>query len=398
MPVKSGKSGLVAKLGAKLVQAHEAHKSDETTYGQSASLPAGIEDGVAQLVDMKFAQYKDGDLKGEYYFYAAGVVVEPQEFEGKNLAKRRTTFMEPMCDTPKAAKKKTLADHDAVVLNVFRQFGIDTKKIGPEDYEATAAGLVAMGPYFKFRTWKGKKQETGPYAGKEPRVVEEWNGIIKDYSHEVSDEVNEEGEEEVEVQEEEVESNEVEVGEELDLDALAEAADGGDEESAGTLTEHAKSLGFTEEELQSEDLPNWAAVVEAIRARESGEGGETEVDYAALGEAADGGDEASAEQLKALGAEVGLDSDEFADSTWVEFAEMVAQAASGEEVPEPLKKGDTRFYKPAGAKTAVKCEVVSVDLDKGECTLKKVSDKKMLMDVKTKKPLKIKIDKLQDEA
>lgn len=182
MPVAKSKSALVAKLGDKIRKAHEAHKGDETEYSSFGELPAGIEGGIAQLVDCKFDVVKEGkDNAGEYYFYAAGTVMEPKEFtdsEGNlhRVEGLRTSITEPIYDTPNRKSRKTVDDHLAFVLNEMRKLGVDTSSIGAEQLEDVCEQLKQLKPFFRFRTWKGQAETTGPYAGKEPRVQHVWNG------------------------------------------------------------------------------------------------------------------------------------------------------------------------------------------------------------------------------
>jgi hypothetical protein len=178
MPVQKSKSGLVAALGPKIYEAHEKHKNDETTFGQM-ELPSGIENGIARLVDCKFDIVKPGkENSGKYYFYAAAAVVFPVEHEGVKVEGMRTSITEALYDTPNASRK-TVDEHYAWILNAFRQMGVDTTQLGPDDLEAAAQALKESQPFIKFRTWKGQKQTTGPYKDKDPRVMHQWNGLAE---------------------------------------------------------------------------------------------------------------------------------------------------------------------------------------------------------------------------
>jgi len=106
MPAKVSKSPLMAKLGNKLAESFDKHKDDETRYGGGSDLPKGIEGGIAQLVDCKFDTYKTGDNKGEFFFYAAGIVKAPKEVGGVPIVGLRTQIgPEPLCDTPDRSRK-----------------------------------------------------------------------------------------------------------------------------------------------------------------------------------------------------------------------------------------------------------------------------------------------------
>lgn len=300
MAKQTGQSALLAKLGERGRKAHEQHKSDETTYSNMGELPGGIEGGIARLVDCKFDTYKKGNNVGEFYFYAAAVVVSPQDFNGQRVAGLRTTIMEPLHDTP-TRKRATLADHIEWVYNELRKLGVDTSSISFEDLETVAAALKKSGPYIGFRTWKGDKQEivarggkywvgdksypteaaakaANPFAGKEPRVNHDWLGL-RDYSDDgdAADAVDDSsGDDESnghapaatsappkrsppKKAEPEPEPND----DGPDLDALVADADGGDEEAQVKLAEVAKAAGIAEHDVESAE--SWAALAEMIR-------------------------------------------------------------------------------------------------------------------------------------
>lgn len=177
MPVQRTQSGLLAKLGNRLVQAHEKHKNDTTELSNFGDLPAGVE-GVARLVECKFAQIAQGKQNaGQYMFYAAGIVVEPEFHEGLKVAGRRTQISEPFFDTPQSmGARKTFDDHLDHIYTHLRALGLSTADLDPDSLEETVAALKDMAPYFRFRTWKGKKQTTGPYKDQDPKVQHSWMG------------------------------------------------------------------------------------------------------------------------------------------------------------------------------------------------------------------------------
>ncbi len=354
MPAKTGSSGLMAKLGQKLVKSHEAHKADETKFGAGGDLPAGIEGGVAQLVSCKFGQYKDGDNKGEYFFMAAGIVKEPKVVEGMRIEGLRTQIgPEPMCDTPKATgKRKTFDDHYAWVLNELRKLGINTSEVSGENIEEVAKALEESKPHFRFRTWKGRKNETGPYKDREPRVQHEWRGLAEYVEGEGGAEsgVVDETAAESETQTDTPAEDEV-----VDYAALGEAADAGDSEAAEKVQQAALDAGVNQGDIDS--AANWVAVAQLI-------------------ESGSGGDEGTGE----------------------------AQTTDEEEwVP---KVEDVYKYKPMDAKTkkpvkkAIEVEVLTVDAENQTVDLAALDNKKT--DPKTKKVIptyrKVGWDKLESAA
>lgn len=186
MPPQTQASGLMKKLGESGRRAFDKVKGNETKFDSGGGLPAGIENGIARLVSCKFGVYENGDTKGEFFFSATGIVLTPDDHDGTPVRGLRTTIgPEPMCSTP-TRSRKTIDEHMDWVLNVFRQFGVDTNEIGADELEATAAALQETAPCFRFRTWKGKPATEGKYKDMEPRVQHVWNGVV-DYEQPVGD-------------------------------------------------------------------------------------------------------------------------------------------------------------------------------------------------------------------
>lgn len=263
---KPAAGGLWSKLGQAGRKAHEAHKDDETRYSAGGGLPPGI-NGVAQLVDCKFDVFKEGDNKGDYYFYAAGVVVSPDKFTDADgnehhVEGMRTSIMEPLCATPNRSRK-TIEEHLAWVYNELRKLGVDTSELDPDDLETTVAALVEEGPHFKFRTWQGKPTEQYP----DPRVNEVWNGVV-DYDTEDGGDAADYVEDDTEDAEQAAAGD---TDEDVDLDALAEQADADDEDAQTQLTELAYAAGLTDDDIANAG-DSWADVVTLINDAGSDDG------------------------------------------------------------------------------------------------------------------------------
>lgn len=266
MPAQPGKpSALIAKLGQKLVTAHEKHKGDETKISMIGELPGGITGGVAQLIEVKFGvkdkDGEDGAKKGDYYFYAAGAVVEPKVFKDKEgnvhrIEGLRTSITEALYDTPKKAgqnARKTFDDHYAWVLNELRKLGVETKDIQPADLEPVAAELKKQQPYFKFSTWKPPKATEGPYKDKESMTFHNWAGVCQ-YDADAS-----------QVAAVADASGQADGGytDQGDMDSLATLADSGDENAQVALTEMATGIGCTEDQIKNGK--DWKEVVTWIK-------------------------------------------------------------------------------------------------------------------------------------
>lgn len=248
MPRQSRKSSLMSKIEKKGRAAHAAHRSDEATYSGGADLPAGIEGGIAQLVECKFGTFERGNNQGEPYFLAAGIVKHPQELGGIPLEGLRTQIgPEPLCDTPEAlGKRKTFDDHYAWVLNQLRILGVETAEMEFDDLEETVEALKEDQPHFRFRTWQGQATEQFP----NPRVQHDWRGHC-DYV---------EGGEDGVVDETEDDNASPEATEEETLNDLAAAAEDGNVDAMERLGAAAKEVG-----IEPDDIETWQEVVDAIR-------------------------------------------------------------------------------------------------------------------------------------
>lgn len=313
MPKQTG--SVLGKIAGAVGKAVANHAKDETKYGEGGSLPPGIENGVAKLVDCRFSQYEKGANKGQPFFLAVGVVQSPETHDGVRIVGRRTMIMEPLCETP-SRSRKTIDDHVAWVMNEMRKLGAPTEDIGDaSELEELAKTLKMAQPSFRFRTWIGEKTEQFP----NPRVNEVWEGATE---HEDEPEGAVEDESVDETEEETVEPEEEAAEEESgdDLDALASAADEGDAAAGTRLTELAMEAGLTKKQIDG--AKSWAALVEQM-----GEG----------------------------------------DS------EPAAKAAPSSA---KIAKGDIYFYRPKGAKKAVEVEVTAVNAKSSTADVVSLDDKK----------------------
>jgi len=338
MAVQTGKSTLAAKLGNRLTQAHAETKGKPVEAG-NPQLPAGIENGVAQLRDVKIGEYKEGVNKGQPYFMASAVVLEPKEVDGISVAGLRTQIgPEALCDTPQATgKRKTFQDHYKFMRDQLSLIGFDLDQLSgtPQQIEAGIlsgmAALTKQQPTFRFRTWKGKKQTTGPYAGQEPRVQHEWNGLVE----------------------------------------------------------------FSTNGEAAPDVVDDTPSADEVPAAEPGDntGEELDVDLDSLIEAAKGDDVSAQEQLQKIAFAAGISEDDYSAADWdgvkalIEAAQGV-EAPAAEPEPQPPVKGGVYGYHPQDPKTKkpgkkqVDCEVTAVDVKTETVTLKRLDTKTVVKGVK----------------
>ena len=309
MPKQSKKSDLVSALGVAGIKAFDAHKADDVQYGAGADLPAGIEGGIAELVDCKFDRYKSGDNVGKYYFYAAGVVHQPKEVGGVPVEGLRTSIIEPICNTPNRSRE-TISDHLAWVINELQKLGVETASLDLGGLEAVAEILKAEQTYFRFRTWQGQATEQFP----NPRVNHDWRGVC-DYSPDGAIAVVDSTADAVE---EEPEEEEAETPDAIDLLATDTKADNGDSDAEAQMVEAAEAVGIDHTAYQT-----WEDVAHAIpeQGSDEGESGEKE---------GEGGEK---------------------------------------EAPWQPEKGEYYYYKPPRAKKRIECEITAVFTGKQTCSL-----------------------------
>lgn len=280
---KNVAKNLLGNLGDKLKKALKSHKDEETVSEDFSGLPAGIE-GVARIVEdgLKIGQYKTGPLKGKAFFMGMASVVVPKFFTNedgvKMKVKGRFTQIgpEPLCDTldRKGEKaRRTIDDHVDWILKQLRTIGVDTSEIDDEDsLQEVLNELNEDKPHITFRTWKGKATKEFP----NPRVNHQWTGLYD--SDDIEEDEDEDTEDEtpmsskssikkgkgkpktetkggkkppkppkkVVVKDDDDEDEDDEEAFDdgaVNLDELAEEADGGDKDAAKTLNKLAADKG-----------------------------------------------------------------------------------------------------------------------------------------------------------
>jgi len=380
MPKKSGK-GLAAHLGSTLAKSVQSHKGDETNLGL-VDLPPGIKNGICQVTDCRFSQYKSGPNEGEYFFLAAGTVITPKSVATEDgvisVQGLRTQIMRPVCDTKNQAGKVTTTDeHVSWILNEFRKLGVDTSEIEDDDLEQVAADLKEAKPYFRMSTTQGKPTPQFP----NPRTWENWHGSkgLEDYDPEDADEPEFTETEEPTTVEVEASEDNGDV-DENDLDALAANAQSGNEVSGAKLEALAEELKVNDDAVTAAET--WAEVVGMIREAQSSEKDDSPSDLQAIAVAAD------EEGLDACGPideacePLGIDSTEY--SSWVDVLAAIAEATEShveetggtdEEKWKPEVE-EIYYYKPPRAQKSHECEVKTVNQAASTVTLERLDDKK----------------------
>lgn len=166
MPAQQASGSMVSKLGATLLQAHEAIKGNTTVPQVQMELPAGIQNGIAEIRSCKFMQVAEGkNNAGEWQFYASGVVKVPKAHNGIPVEGKRTFIIEPIYATP-TRERKTIQDHMDHVYGLFRLWGVAPQTISaidlrkdPQALDKLALAIEKAGIHIAFRTWAAQKQE-----------------------------------------------------------------------------------------------------------------------------------------------------------------------------------------------------------------------------------------------
>ena len=359
---KKSQSMILSKINKAAPGAHKTHKDGEGVV-RGAGLPDGIERGVAEFQSWKLDEQKSGKHKGTPYVSFTSVVHEPDDCKG--LKATKTIFI-------RKTQSKTAEDKVGEVYNEVKLLGGDTS--GCKDLAAVLGLLDDLkGNMHYFHTWKQKPTKEWP----NPQVQVQFDGLATNYEASgdnlTESDVTwtdlgisaEEGDEDAQAQLNEAASD-------LDIDpdehswtdlgvAIDEAYVGGEEQEADT------------EEEESEEEPAEEETEEEEYEDEEEESG---IDWATLGEEADGGDAGAVTTIEEAFRAEGGDPDDY--STYAEVAAILAQGDEGseeeEEEPEAEEEegeeegsegdwepgiGEVYFYKPP-RKDKVEVEVTKV--------------------------------------
>ena len=194
MAVVKQQSPLAKKYGASLASGVQKGKEAPVDYG-NRKLPPGIANGVAQLTECGFEQFKTGsNMKvagggsavGHYYFSAVGVVVSPTsvlipDVGQVKVAGLQTRILIPLCPTEKNTKEGkvtvTTEEHVQEIINMMKMLGGPefADEATEENMESLAAQLQEEAPHFSFSTSGGKVTKEYP----NPKTFENWHGAIE---------------------------------------------------------------------------------------------------------------------------------------------------------------------------------------------------------------------------
>jgi len=380
MAAEQQSGGLFKKYGARLDTAVKKASDKEASYGFQ-QIPGGIKNGVAQLVTCGFEQYKDGsNMKkidgssavGEYYFRAAGVVVEPEfitDKDGRKIVVKglQTSVMIPVIETKNQKGEITSMDANIErIENVLKQFGVPKEEFlaGGAALEGIAQMVQESAPHFKFETSQSEPTQQYP----NPRVWENWYGTkgLEGYEPPVS------GPTPGAVDNTAAKTAPKPQSPAAKLPSGSAAGGGGGGDFGGAFA------GC----WATSDLPD---------------------DVNELAALADGDDEATKDpaiqKLQEIALAAGVTEDEWgATGTYAEAAGLVeakraeaeggGSSDSGEEAPFEPAKGEVYEYRPVDPKTkkpmknAVEVEVTAVDKKTSTVTIKRSDTKAVIKGVR----------------
>jgi hypothetical protein len=417
---KSAQASKWGKFNAKA--AYEEHKGEEIYLSQGGDLPAGIEMGVAKVVMCKIDTFKTGENKGEDYFMAQAVVVEPAAYAGMRTS--CNSGPEALCDTPTAkGKKKTFGDHLGSVLNELRKLGMGEAVDNMTDVESELKNEICpavekAGLYIRFRTWGGEPSAEYPT----PRVNHDWRGLVPDYVEGATNSVNDntgtvatatttapvkkatvakpttqstESQPSASVKKAAVKKVTQPKLEDLSVDELGVISDDDSDarQADAQIIVKTKAIEVGIDEGTIENIESWVALAELVN-NPPAQADDAEEDLSALGAAAD--EEFNNEQegdncgrLRELAGGAGIDPDAY--PTWIELATAISEAGSAgsstEEEAITPQVGEVYLYTWTDTKTKLKgkkpsqCEVIKLDEAKQTCSLKNLGNNQITQNV-----------------
>lgn len=355
-------SVLAKRMGNRLVKAHAESKDKPPEI--NAGLPAGINDGVAQLRGIGFGEYKSGPNKGEAYFMAHGVVVKPVIFNGRKIDGLRTQIGPiALCDTGKDDFKKSFEENYNKALDQLKILGVNTAEAEaqdtPEEVEnyllAAMQELTESKPYFSFETWQGKPTKDFP----NPQVNHKWTGAM-DYQPDA--------------------------GIDPAMNGIHETSDNGQQTAQDAPTSEPASeidiAALVELASQDEDGKSEKEVEEIISAQEK-------LNELAIASGKSKKEVAAAQDWQEVADMIVLDSDQPAEDEPKEKEEPKETGpVVGKVVKFPIRD-------PKKKKDVLKdCEVMTVDAKKKTVTLKNIDTDEVLKGT-DKKPLAVPFDQLK---
>lgn len=193
--MQTQQSSLAAHLGGRLAAINAETAGKPLDVGQQ-KLPGGIKSGIAKIAMMVWKQQDKDDGKvprGEYYFFGRAICMLPLEHAGMKTYGIATTVNIPLCDVPEKGLRKasSLRDNWNKFRSLIELFGVkpcpETPQSDPSGAKTQAYFLGAMQAlcdpkkptYIKFTTKAIAGTKTPANPDPEPFIFEEWVGLAK---------------------------------------------------------------------------------------------------------------------------------------------------------------------------------------------------------------------------
>lgn len=267
MPVAQRQSPIAPRLDKELNGEFLNHKDDEVTFGSGSDLPAGINGGIAQLIEMKIDEHKDGDNKGKLFLYIAGTVKVPYDVNGVKVQGLRAMKTYKLYANNQVTKDQAIQK----ALNAIKQFLGDPGEVfkGVSKFSQIIPIMEAIkadAPHFRFRTYSFTPPAPPGGEAPDPMVVTEFRGLT-----EFDDSATGNGEVIDKTTGTPSDNGEAQ-GSEEDWDAVLASANDNDGEAQTKLQDTCKTMGMLDKDV--EDAASWEDLVAYIKSGGTDGGGE----------------------------------------------------------------------------------------------------------------------------
>ena len=262
-------TSLLAPRKAETQKVYEQNKGKAFTPGGFLDLPAGIKNGIAQLVSAKAGQYATGDDKGQPYVMFRVIPMSPETHNGMPVKNVGAMKMYPLCDQPKHINKThpqgySYAENLGTFINELRGFGIMDAK--PDNFDAILDYLSTKGKPLIYFSTTGYTPEATPERPNPKENITVWfNGLVPADKKPAPVPAGAGIEDSTGTTDEPEPLDEGSDANELDLIELGTRADDdSDMEALEQLKEVARANGITDDVMDGPKYKTWAALAQVL--------------------------------------------------------------------------------------------------------------------------------------
>lgn len=348
----------LAHLFAKAKPISDKHKSEEVEYDTNGGLPAGIDGGVAQLVEAKIGNYKKGAKLGKPFFMASAIVHAPLEHNGIPIDGLRTQIgPRDIEETENSSMEENILKIQKDLKRLLGPAALSNPDlVGIENWVSTCALLNKAKPFFRFRTWKGAKATEGKYKDKEPLTQHVWSQLCP-----------------------------------FTPDTSSKAKDSTANPPAATPSKKVAPVANGKPSTKPTIKPAPEPDPEEISYAD-------DEDLVSLGERADNNDAAAVAKLQEMADAAGIEKDAEDNYPGEKWSDLAALLAGGDEAIEEVAEEVEGVSWEVGNATKYKdkeCEILTIDTDKGMVTLKDLTTNRVIVNPKVKGKLNPKTKKIE---